>query len=49
VKAILAIAHRQNADQAGQLRHEYEVQSPDSLTVRQASELIDRLKNADAG
>ena len=49
VKAILAIARRQNTDLMGLLRQEYEVQSLEHLTIRQASELIDRLKNADAG
>jgi hypothetical protein len=48
VRAILAIARRQNADLMGLLRQEYEVQRPDTLTIRRASELIDRLKNADA-
>jgi hypothetical protein len=49
VKTIQTIARRQNADLAGLIRHEYQVRSPDQLTIRQASELIDRLKNADAG
>jgi hypothetical protein len=48
VKAIIAIARRQNTDLAGLLLQEYEVQSPESLTIRQASELIDWLKNANA-
>ena len=46
VKAIIAIARRQNTDLQGLLRQEYEVQGPDHLTIRQASELIDRLKAA---
>jgi hypothetical protein len=49
VKTIQAIARQQNADLAGLIRHEYQLRSPDQLTIRQASELIDRLKNADAG
>jgi hypothetical protein len=46
VKAIIAIARRQNTDLQGLLRQEYEVQGPDHLTIRQASELIDQLKAA---
>ena len=44
VKAIQAIARRQNTDLVGLLRHEYEVERPEDLTIRQASELIDLLK-----
>jgi len=47
VKAILAIARRQNTDIVGLLRHEYEIQRPEDLSIRQASELIDLLKNQD--
>ena len=47
VKAILAIARRQNTDLVGLLRDEYEVERPEDLTIRQASELIDLLKNSD--
>ena len=46
VKAILAIARRQNTDLVGLLRDEYEVERPEDLTIRQASELIDLLKNS---
>ena len=44
VKAILAIARRQNADLGRLLQQEYEVERPEDLTIRQASELIDMLK-----
>jgi hypothetical protein len=47
VKAIVAIARRQNTDLTGLLRHEYELERPEDLTIRQASELIDLLKNPD--
>jgi len=47
VKAIQAIARRQNTDLVGLLRHEYEIQRPQDLTIGQASELIDLLKNQD--
>jgi hypothetical protein len=49
VKAILAIARRQHIELPGLLRQEYEVQSLEHLTIRQASKLIDLLRNADAG
>jgi hypothetical protein len=45
VKAILAIARRQNTDLADLLRHEFDVERPEDLTLKQASELIDLLKN----
>ena len=44
VKAIEAIARRQDTDLLGLLRHEYEVERPEDLTIGQASELIDLLK-----
>ncbi|MGO9597323.1 MAG: hypothetical protein ACLP7Q_04815 [Isosphaeraceae bacterium] len=44
VKAIQAIARRQNTDLGRLLQQEYEVASPEDLTIRQASELIDMLK-----
>ena len=44
VKAILAIARRQNADLGGLLQQEYQVERPEDLTIRQASDLIDVLK-----
>jgi hypothetical protein len=46
VKAILAIARRQNTDLPRLLRQEHEVSKPEALTIRQASELIDRLKSS---
>ena len=42
--AILAIARRQDADLDGLLRQEFEVERTEDLTIRQASELIDRLR-----
>ena len=48
VKAILAIARRHNTDLVGLLRDEYEIDRPEDLSIRQASELIDLLKNANA-
>ncbi len=44
VKAIHAIARRQNADLGKLLEQEYQVESPEDLTIRQASDLIDLLK-----
>ena len=44
IKAIQAIARRQNTDLVGLLRHEYQVERPEDLSIRQASELIDRLR-----
>jgi len=44
VKAILAIARRQNTDLGRLLKQEYDVERPEDLTIRQASELIDLLK-----
>ena len=46
VKAILAIARRQNTDLAALLRHEFDAERPEDLTVKQASDLIDLLKNS---
>jgi hypothetical protein len=45
VKAIIAISRKQDVDLVGLLRHEYEVERPEDLTIRQASELIDMLKS----
>jgi hypothetical protein len=45
VKAILAICRRQDTDLVGLLRHEYEVERPEDLSIREASELIDLLKS----
>ncbi len=47
LKAIHAITRRQNTDWVGLLRHEYEIERPEDLSIRQASELIDLLKNQD--
>jgi hypothetical protein len=44
VKAILAIARTQNADLVGLLRQEFDVNRPEDLSLRQASQLIDLLK-----
>jgi hypothetical protein len=43
VKAIVAIARKQDTDLARLLRHEYEVERPEDLSIRQANELIDSL------
>ena len=45
LKAIAAIARRQEADLAGLLRREFGVQRAEHLSLRQASELIDLLKS----
>jgi hypothetical protein len=47
LKAIRAIAHKQDADLVAILRQEYEVERPEDLTLRQASALIDMLKGAE--
>jgi hypothetical protein len=47
VKAIMAIARRQNADLVGMLRQEFEATDPEELTLKQASELIDLLKGTE--
>jgi hypothetical protein len=44
VKAILAIARRQNIDLGRLQQQEYGVERPEDLTIRQASDLIDLLK-----
>jgi len=44
VKAILAIARRQNTDLGRLLQQECGVKRPEDLTIRQASDLIDLLK-----
>ncbi len=46
VKAILAIARRQNADLEGMLQEEFQVERCEDLTIAQASDLIDMLKAA---
>ncbi len=45
VRAIVTIAGRQHADLDGLLRH-YDVDRPEDLSIRQASELIDALNAA---
>jgi hypothetical protein len=47
VRAILAIARSQRADLAGLLRQEFNAERPKDLTVKQASNLIDLLKNSE--
>jgi hypothetical protein len=42
---VVAICRKQNADRVGLLRHEYELERPEDLTIRQASNLIDKLKS----
>jgi hypothetical protein len=49
VKAIVAIARKQDTDLAGLLRHEYEVERPEDLSIRQASELINMLRSNGEG
>jgi hypothetical protein len=46
LRAIRSIAHRQNADLDGLIRQEFEVDRPENLSLKQASELIDILKTA---
>jgi hypothetical protein len=47
VKAIRAIARKQDADLEAILRQEYGVDRPDELSLRQASALIDMLKGGE--
>jgi hypothetical protein len=47
VKAIRAIARRQNADLTGLLGDEFGVEMPEHLTLSQASAFIDRLKSGE--
>jgi hypothetical protein len=44
IKAILAIARRQDVDLVGLMRQEFDVERPEDLSLRQASQLIDLLK-----
>ena len=44
IKAIRAIARRQNADLTGLLGDEFGVAMPEDLTLSQASAFIDQLK-----
>jgi hypothetical protein len=46
VRAILAIARKQDADLEGVLRDDFGVDQPEELSLSQASKLIDRLKAA---
>jgi hypothetical protein len=46
VRAILAIARKQDADLEGVLRNDFGVDQPENLSLSQASKLIDRLKAA---
>jgi hypothetical protein len=45
-RAIRTIADRQGADLEGLLREDYEVDRPEDLSIKQASEFIERLKAA---
>ena len=47
VKAIRAIASRRRIDLVGLLRERFGLQTADELGIRQASDLIDELKNDD--
>jgi len=49
VRAIHAIAHRQNVDLSELLRGRYQIDRADDLLIGQASELIDELKAAANG
>jgi hypothetical protein len=44
IQAIRSIACRQNTDLVGLLRQEYDVERPEELSLKQASELIDSLR-----
>ncbi len=46
VKAIRAIARSQDADLEGLLRHKFDAPRLEDLTVKQASDLIDLLRNS---
>jgi hypothetical protein len=46
VRAIIAIARKQDADLEGVLRDDFGVDQPEDLSLSQASKLIDRLKAA---
>jgi hypothetical protein len=49
VRAIQSIARRQDADLSRLLREKFEAERPEDLTIRQASTLIDLLKNSGSG
>jgi hypothetical protein len=46
VKAIFAIARSQRLDLAALLQERFQVSRPDALTIQEASQLIDHLKNS---
>jgi hypothetical protein len=46
VKAIFAIARSQGLDLAALLQERFQVSRPDALTIQEASQLIDHLKNS---
>ncbi len=46
VRALRAIAGRRNRDLAAELTRRYGLEHPEALSIRQASELIDLLKEA---
>jgi hypothetical protein len=46
VRAIIAIARKQDVDLEGVLRNDYGVDQPEELSLSQASKLIDQLKAA---
>jgi hypothetical protein len=49
VKAIHAIARNQGLNVTQLLRDRFHVAKPDDLTIKEASQLIDQLKNSKAG
>jgi hypothetical protein len=48
VKAIYGIARNQHIDLAQFLQERFQVERPDDLTIREASQVIDELKSSDA-
>ena len=48
VKAIFAIARSQRLDLVALLQERFQVSRPDALTIQEASQLIDQLKNSAA-
>jgi hypothetical protein len=49
VRAIFAIARRQQVDPATVARERFNVERPEDLSIREASTLIDELKSAQTG
>ncbi|MBD3674998.1 MAG: hypothetical protein HUJ26_15885 [Planctomycetaceae bacterium] len=49
VKAIYAIANQQRLDLNGILSQQFQVERPEDLSLREASQLIDDLKGAETG